>query len=387
MNQYCIQGIQNEASEIGCHVLFIWRFNRPALSCRRQDTFWIVLLQCISKYVSSFLYFICSSSHASSVCFFGAWMVGSSALPVAKSLLESLLSEELQPSVLSDESTVNFSSSKAVCVILKASKIDGKPDYLVVTILNPKQTLGQNGKNMQKWEWVKLVNDSGLRNEVGIHHSLSIHCAALWLQNYGCDWACDLKCGKFTSINGRIGRVVRPPGPVGVLDPARNPQMAVHIKMDRESTKVTQVLLLNLSNPPCSRFESEPNSSSTILHNALPPVLASVAAPLRGGGVEAISCSESWRKVFSTALLSCFTPFWRVVALDGSWEAWTCSEESTCFRWSHEEVAESEHSASMRQECLELYLPPGGERRHWDTSKKDTKKAPGSFQQRLQQKE
>lgn len=90
---------------------------------------------------------------------------------------------------------------------------------------------------MQKWEWVKLVNDSGLRNEVGIHHSLSIHCAALWLQNYGCDWACDLKCGKFTSINGRIGRVVRPPGPVGVLDPARNPKMAIHIKMDRESPK------------------------------------------------------------------------------------------------------------------------------------------------------
>lgn len=124
-----------------------------------------------------------------------------------------------------------------VCLIPKASKIDGKPDYLVVTILNPKQTLGQTGKNMQKWEWVKLVNDSGLRNEVGIHHSLSIHCAALWSQNYGCDWACDLKCGKFTSINGRIGRVVRPPGPVGVLDPARNPQMAVHIKMDRESPK------------------------------------------------------------------------------------------------------------------------------------------------------
>ena len=48
---------------------------------------------------------------------------------------------------------------------------------------------------------------------------------------------------------------------------------------------------------------------------------------------------------------------------------------------------ESEHSASMRQECLDLYLPPGGERRHWDTSKKDTRKAPGSFQQRLQQKE
>lgn len=125
MNQYCIQGIQNEASEIGCHVLFIWRFNRPALSCRRQDTFWIVLLQCISKYVSSFLYFICSSSHASSVCFFGAWMVGSSALPVAKSLLESLLSEELQPSVLSDESTVNFSSSKAVCVCVCVSHTEG----------------------------------------------------------------------------------------------------------------------------------------------------------------------------------------------------------------------------------------------------------------------
>lgn len=74
-------------------------------------------------------------------------MVGSSALPVAKSLLESLLSEELQPSVLSGESTVIFSSSKAVCVILKASKIDGKHDYLVVTILNPKQILGQNSKN------------------------------------------------------------------------------------------------------------------------------------------------------------------------------------------------------------------------------------------------
>ena len=275
-----------------------------------------------------------------------------------------------------------------VCVIPKASKIDGKPDYLVVTILNPKQTLGQNGKNMQKWEWVKLVNDSGLRNEVGIHHSLSIHCAALWLQNYGCDWACDLKCRKFTSINGRIGRVVRPPGPVGVLDPARNPQMAVHIKMDRESPKspkwpkfcswICQILHVQGLNP--NQILAPQFCTMLCLQYWHPLLLHSGVVVWKRYPAQRVGGRFSRLRCWVASLLSEGWWLWMDLERPGPAQRNQLASDGVMKK-------ESEHSASMRQECLELYLPPGGERRHWDTSKKDTKKAPGSFQQRLQQKE